>query len=181
MVLLVAGIAISVFPTQETYTTHETVTVDEWPLQQYTLPPQDSTFYGKYMNPEQSFRLNISSLHSDGSPAPIKVTVSLVQHAGEDTTKLPIPDYPQTASNFNKEVSISSTGTYFIDIMNENPFSVTLNGKALVQQKQEKTNFRTTHPYVFPGVLTLAGGAIILAFGIFRRPKRLLKHRGARK
>lgn len=167
------GVAISVFPTQESYSTLETVTVDEWSLQQHTLPPQDSTFYGKSMEPGELFKLDISSSDS------VKVTVSFTQHQVLGPTKVPI--FEQTGSSFNQEVPISFAGTYFVDIINENPFSVTLNGNVLVQQKQTKTKYRTIYPYSPPGLLILLGGISALILGIFRKPRKTSKYKGVRK
>ena len=160
------GVVILVFPSRVTY--FETSTVKEWDLQSRILVPQDSTFYGHFMNSTRSFQLNIASSNSSGTPAPVKVTASVVQHSG-GSVKVPLSGYPQTGSSFNQKVLPHSGGTYFIDIENENPFPVTLKGNILVLQTEE--NYRTIYPYVIPGFLIMLGGIGALIHGIFKKPK----------
>lgn len=130
-----------------------------------TLAPQNSTFYGSLMNPSRSFQLNISSWNSTGEPVPVKVTVSISQAQG--TEKDALPGYPQIGSLFYQNVSAAVTGTYIVDIENENSFNVTLLGKILVNQAYE--NYRTVYPYVIPGFLIMIAGTSILVYGIFKK------------
>lgn len=167
LILLVAGVVIFVFPAQETYL--ETSTAKTEDLQSRTIAPQDYTSYGSFMNSSRWFQLNISSSNSSGAPAPVKLTVSVVQHVGSPG-KVPLLGYPQIGSVFNKNVPASATGTYYVDIENENPFSVTLEGNIRVQQTNEK--YRTVYPYVIPGFLIMIVGAGALIYGIFKKPSK---------
>ncbi len=163
LVLLVLGIAISMFPAQEPYIESEAVTIAEWSLQQQTLAPQNTTFYGKMAEHGTWFQLNISSSDS------VKVTVSLVQHA-PGPTKVPI--FEEMGISFKQTVLIYSTGMHYIDVVNENAFSVTLWGNVLVQQQQTETKYRTIYPYFIPGLLIMLGGTTTLLFGISKKPRK---------
>jgi hypothetical protein len=163
LILLVAGVVISVFPRQESYVVSEAVTLKEWPLQQQTLTPQNTTFYGQKIEPTMWFKLNISCSDS------VRTTVSLVRHTNGDTKD---SIFNQTGANFNQTVSVLIGGTYYVDIINENPFSVTLNGNVLVQAQHTETKYRNVYPYTVPGLLVMLGGAITSFFGIFRRTRR---------
>ena len=160
---------IMVFPAQET--SLETVTVKTWNLQQRTIAPQNSTFYGSSMQPEMWFQLNISSSDS------VKVIISIIQHLGgpeKDTIAGPF-----IGTSFHQKATVSVTATYWIDIYNENPTPVTLYGNVLVQQ--EKTNYHTIYPYVIPGFLIMLGGITTLLFGTFKRPRKPSKSRSKHK
>ena len=173
LILLIVGIAIFVFPTQETYVEPpEVVTIGEWTMQQRTLAPQNATFYGKMVEPGMWFRLNISS--SD----PVKVTISLVQHA-PDPTKAPI--FEETGISFEQAVLIYNTGMHYVDVVNENAFSVTLEGNVLVQKQQTNTNYRTIYPYFIPGSLIMLGGTTTLLFGIFKTSRKPSKPKSKHK
>lgn len=108
------------------------------------------------------FKLNLSS--SD----PVKVTVSFVQHSVTGTTKVSI--FEQQGSSFDQKVSISGRGTYHVDITNENPFPVTLDGNVLVQQRE--TNYRTIYPYIIPGFIIMLGGSSLLIYGTLKKTKK---------
>ncbi|MGD8507077.1 MAG: hypothetical protein PVF15_10500 [Candidatus Bathyarchaeota archaeon] len=171
LVLLAVGAVILVFPAQEPH--FEISTAKTWDLQSKILEPQNGTFYGSLMDSDRLFQLNISS------SGPVKLTLSIVRHLG-DPSKTPISPYPQTRSSFNEKVEIGSTGTYYIDIENENSFPVTLSGNVLVQEKEE--NQQTIYPYVIPGFLLVLGGVGALIFGIFRgKPKKLPRSRNVTK
>lgn len=119
------------------------------------------------MEPGMWFQLNISSSDS------VVVTVSFAQQSSGGSTKVPV-FLPPEGSSFNQKVSISFTGTYFIDITNENSFPVTLWGNVLVQERE--LNYHMIYPYVVPGLLVMLGGASVLVFGIskgVKRPSRL--------
>lgn len=70
----------------------------------------------------------------------------------------------------NVPVSISAGGTYYVDLKNENPFSVTLEGNVLVQQTNE--NYRTIYPYAILGFLIMIVGTCALIYGIFKKPSK---------
>jgi len=161
--MLVAGGVIFVFPAQENYL--ETVTKRKWNLSR-TLAPHNSTFYGTYMEPGSWFQLNISSSSS------VRVIVSTVKH-DPDPTK--IPYFEHTGTSFNQK--LPAGGTNFIDIENENPFPVTLQGNVLMQHGEEK--YRTIYPYVIPGFLLVLGGTGALIFGVFKKPRGPSKFKGA--
>jgi hypothetical protein len=165
---LIVGVVTFALPAQETYL--ETTTLDKWEVQPETLPPQNATFYGRSMNPRLWFKLDMSS------SAPVNVIVSFVQQSVGGPTKVPI--FEQTASSFRQEIPIPRSSTYWVDIMNENSFPVTLEGDVRVQQAE--TNFRTVHPYAIQGFLLTLVGIITLVFGIFKKPKKPSKPKGSR-
>lgn len=123
------------------------------------------------MQPGMWFQLNISSSDS------VKVVISILQHLGgpeKDTVAGPF-----IGTSFHQKATVSVTATYWIDIYNENPSTVTLYGNVLVQQ--EETNYHTVYPYVIPGFLIMLGGITTLLFGIFKRPRKLSKSRSKHK
>lgn len=99
----------------------------------------------------------------------MKLTVSVVKHTG-GVTKVPLLGYPQIKSSFNQEVPVSAMGTYSIDIENENPFPVTLDGNIVVLQTNEYN--RTIYPYVIPGFLVMITGVGMVIYGILKRPSK---------
>lgn len=167
LVLLITGVVTFALPMQEPYS--ETTTLDTWEVQPEMLPPQNSTFYGRSMNPALRFKLDVSS------SAPVNVTVSFVQQSPGGPTKVPI--FEQTDSSFRQEILIPRSSTYWVDIVNDNPFSVTLEGDILVQQVE--TNYRTIYPYAIQGFLITLMGIVTMVFGIFRKPKRPSKSKGS--
>jgi len=169
LILLVIGVIIFLFPKQEPYFELKPVTIDEWNLQQRTLAPQNTTSYARLMKPGMLFRLNISCANASNS---VKVTVSFVKRL---MSPIKVPIFEQTGNIFNQEVPISGTGTYFVDVTNENPNPVTLLGNVLIQQK--RINYYTIYPYVIPGFLIMLTGTIVLIIGISKRPKRAPKSR----
>jgi len=166
---MTAGIVIMAFPAQEA--DFETVTVKTWPLQQKTIAPQNSTFYGSSMQPGMWFQLNISSSDS------VKVVISILQHLGgseKDTVAGPF-----IGTSFHQKATVSVTATYWIDIYNENTSPVTLYGNVLVQQ--EEANYLTVYPYVVPGFLIMLGGVTTLLFGTLKKPGKPSKPRSKHK
>jgi hypothetical protein len=167
--LLVLGVAISVFPSQETY--FETTTAKTLSLPR-TLASQNATSVGTLMKPEMWFQLNISSSGS------VKVRVLVMQHSSNGSIKVLIWG-PFTESSFNQEVSISTTGTYLVEINNENPSSVTLDGNVLVRQKE--THYNIFHPYIILCLLIILGGTTTLLLGVFKKTKRHSKSKRSQK
>ena len=163
--LCVVGLAFLVFQAQEEYA--ETVDVYEWNLQSEPLAPsgenRDSTFYGRYMDYGMWFQLNVSSSNS------IELQVSRMQHDPD----LKIAIFDQIGIHFDQKISGLYPGTYVIDIKNESPSWVTLDGSVLVRRLE--TNHRNVYPYTIPGFLIMLGGTGVLVFGIFRKPKKLSK------
>ncbi len=174
LILLILGAAIFIFPAQESY--QNTVTETEWPLQQVILEPQNSTFWGwgPMIYRVHSIQLNIDSLDSSGYPATVIVTISTTQQEG--TSKIVFQD---SQSSFHQLIPISLGGTYFVDIKNANSFSVTLEGSIDVQKTEEGN--RTVYPHALPGFLIMLGGACVLIFGVFKKPKKTFKPKGASK
>lgn len=166
LILLVAGGVLFLFPVEERYL--ETVTKRKWDLQSQTIAPQDTTFYGSYLGPNMYFQLNISS--PEGA---IKVIVSIVRHL-PDLLKETV--WEGTGTYFDQ--MLSSGGTSYIDIYNENLFPVTLQGNVLVLEKKE--NYRTVYPYVIQGFLIMLVGISALIFGILKKPKGPLKSKSTR-
>lgn len=157
LILLVPGVVLFLFPVEERYL--ETVTKRKWDLQSQTIAPQDTTFYGSYLGPNMYFKLNISS--PEGA---IKVIVSVVKHL-PDPIKDPV--FEETGTYFDQMVS--SGGTSYVDIENENLFQVTLQGNVLVLEQKE--NYLTVYPYVIQGFLIMLVGIGALIFGILKKPK----------
>lgn len=169
LVLLVAGVAIIfAFSAQETYS--EDITLKDWSLQQRTLEPQETAGPYGYGPMERGmwFHIQLSSWNSSDELAPVKVKVSTTQ-----TGTISQPLFEGSNSRFNQQVKITSGGTYVVDITNENPFSVTLEGEILVQK--EETSQGTVYPYAVPGFLITLVGMGALIFGIFKKPKKKFK------
>lgn len=156
LVVLIAGLALTVVSSQEEYT--EITQKDEWPLYSKTLLSQNSTFYATLMNPGMWFQLNVSAAY------PVGLQVSI--------TRLPDikdPIFIQIDTKFDQKVQASRTGTYWIDIENGNSFPVTLDGNVLVMQPE--THYNSTHPYALPGFLIMLAGIAVAVWGGFRKPK----------
>jgi len=155
IILLIVGAAISAFPSQESHV--ETINKEILPFTR-TLAAHNTTWAGALMTTGMWFQLNITSSNS------VSVTMSiLVAH-------VPEPIWGATRSSFDQKLKISGTGTYVIEVANENPFPVVLDGNVIVQQ--DKTSHSTVFPYFLPGLLIALGGATVLLFGVFKKPTR---------
>jgi hypothetical protein len=167
LIVLIVGFAALLFQEQEIDV--ETVDVDVWDLASRTLAPSgedhDSTFYGTLMKQNMWFRLNVSSSDT------IELRVSVFQH--DPDVKVPIIN-PLHGTSFNQEVFPRSMGTYFVDLKNESPSSVSLEGNVLVKQRQEATP-ENVHPYFLPGAIMILAGTIFVIFGVFKKPKKRSK------
>lgn len=169
--LLVLGFPLFLYPAQEGHT--ETIKIDKWDLQSRVLAPsgqdKDSTFQGGLMNSSRWFQLNLSS--SD----PIDLQVSIIRHDPEEK----VPIFKQTGTSFNQKVQASVTGTYWIDVQNINPTSVTLHGNILTMQEQ--TGYHTIYPYVLLGFPLVLAGIITLVYGISKKTKKPSKLKSKRR
>ncbi len=115
------------------------------------------------MKPNWYFQLDISS----------NDTVQLIVSISSSVTQDKDPIRVLTGTNFNQQVVTPYTGTYWIDIENETPSPVSLDGNVIVNQVE--TMYHNVYPYALPGYLIVVAGAGILIFGIFKKPKRLSK------
>lgn len=165
ILLLLAGSLISFQATQGV--NYDTVEVSKWDLHSKVLAPfgedQDSTFYGRLMHREWWFQLNVSSSNT------IALLISIVQHNPEQ--KVPISGWPKTGTDFEQKVLARNTGTYMIDIQNNNPLSVNLDGTILAYRPEPY--YYNVYPYVLPGFLLILAGTSALIFGIFKKPRKL--------
>jgi uncharacterized membrane protein len=160
LVLLITGLAVSVFPSQEEQI--ETTTDAEWDLQSKTVLPQNSTFFGKLMRSGMWFQLNVSA--SDL----VLLRVSITQYPN-----IKNPFFTQFNTKFNQTVTATDTGTYWIDIENENEIPVILDGKVLVMKTE--TRYENIHPYALPGVAVMFVGIAIVMWGAFAKTKEPLR------
>jgi hypothetical protein len=155
--LLIVGVAISAFPSEESHveTISEKIGTSTFTR---TLPAQNTTWVATLMETGMWFQLNITSSDS------VSVTMSVL------IAQEPEPIWGATGSSFDQKLSVPGTGTYVIEVANENPFPVALDGNVIKQQYE--TNYSTVFPYFLPGLLIALGGAAALLFGILRKPTR---------
>ncbi len=162
LLLLIAGFVALLFPAEEPYP--ETLQIDEWSVASRILAPFARTpAFGRLMKPNWYFQLDISS----------NDTVQLIVSISSSVTQDKDPIRVLTGTNFNQQVVTPYTGTYWIDIENETPSPVSLDGNVIVNQVE--TMYHNVYPYALPGYLIVVAGAGILIFGIFKKPKRLSK------
>ncbi len=162
LLLLIAGFVALLFPAEEPY--QETLQIDEWSVASRILAPFARTpAYGRLMKPDWYFQLDLSS----------NDTVQLIVSISSSVTLEKVPIFIRTGTNFNQQVVTPNTGTYWIDIENETPSPVSLDGNVIANQVE--TTYRNLYPYALPGYFIVVAGAGILIFGIFKKPKRLSK------
>lgn len=165
--ILIIGLLILAFPSFNTSAT--TVDIYTWTIPQNILTPQNSTFYAQSMSPRYSFKLNV--LSTDVVQLDISV---LSQNATVQT-----PIFSHQATSFTQTVVVSTTGTYDVNITNTSTSTVTLSGNVVAQRPE--TSAQIINQYAFPGFLITLVGIVIVAFGIFRKPRADLRSRRAKR
>jgi hypothetical protein len=108
------------------------------------------------------FQLGISSTDS------IRLTVSLVQ-----SQEVKTPIFNQVGTSFDQVVTAGRTGTYWIDIINVSPSSVTLEGEILTKQLEPAPI--TSSPLILVGAPLMIVGATILVYGVLKEKPRTLR------
>jgi len=160
IILLIVGVAISAFPSKESHveTISEKIGTSTFTR---TLPEQDTTWVATLMQTGMWFQLNITSSNS------VSVTMSVL--IAQEPEKI----WGATGSSFDQKLSVPGTGTYVIEVANENPFPVALDGNVIKQYYE--TDYSTVFPYFLPGLLIALGGVAALLFGIFKKPTRIAR------
>jgi hypothetical protein len=110
------------------------------------------------------FQLDISSTDS------IRLTVSLVQ-----SQEIKTPVFNQVGTNFDQIVTAGITGTYWIDIVNVSPSSITLEGEILTKGLEAAPI--TSSPLVLVGAPLMIVGTIVLVYGFLKEKPRTLRSR----
>lgn len=162
--VLFIGLVLSALTTQEAFSAKREVEVDTWTLPDRVYPPQDSTFYARLMQPGMWFQLAVSSTDS------IRLTVSLVQ-----SQEIKTPVFNQVGTNFDQIVTAGITGTYWIDIVNVSPSSITLEGEILTKGLEAAPI--TSSPLILVGAPLMIIGAIVLVYGVLKEKPRTLRSR----
>ncbi len=158
------GLSLSALTTQEAFSAKREVEVDTWTPPDRVFPPQDSTFFARLMQPGMWFQLDISSTDS------VRLTVSRIQ---SQTIKTPI--FNKVETNFDQVVTAGVTGTYWIDIINESPSSITLEGKIITKQLEPAPI--TSSPLILVGAPLMIIGAVVLVYGVLKEKPRTLRSR----
>jgi len=160
--LLVIGLTLLALTTQEAFTEKREVELDTWAPPDRVFPPQDSTFYARLMQPGMWFQLDVSATDST------RLTISLVQ-----SQEIKTPVFDQEGTSFDQKVTTGKTGTYWIDIVNVSPSSITLEGKILAKRLEAAPS--TSSPYTLVGAPLMIIGAIVLVYGIIKEKPRTLR------
>jgi hypothetical protein len=160
--VLFIGLALSALTTQEAFSAKREVEVDTWTPPDRVFPPQDSTFYARLMQPGMWFQLAVSSTDS------VRLTVSLVQ-----SQEIKTPVFNQVGTNFDQIVTAGITGTYWIDIVNVSPSSITIEGVILSKGLEEAPI--TSSPLILVGAPLMIIGTIVLVYGVLKKKPRTLR------
>jgi len=163
--VLFIGLMLSALTTQEAFSAKREVELDTWTPPDRVFPPEDSTFYARLMQPGMWFQLDVSSTDS------IRLTISLVQ---SQEVKTPIFT-PPVGTSFDQQVTTGKTGTYWIDIVNVSPSSITLEGEIITKQLEPAPV--TSSPLILVGAPLMIIGAIILVYGVLKEKPRTLRSR----
>lgn len=168
-VLLLAGITL-VFASSIVESRIEDTVVQAWDIWPSTLNPSpepwNSTFWGRLMEEDWWFELDVSFSH------PVRITVSAVQY-GHDPYMATIFDVVGT--RFTQQVSIDTTATYQVDIINEGPHTVDITGD--IKAMREAPVDHTPYPYTVPGILISLVGIAVFLVGVFTGRKSARKSR----
>jgi len=167
ILILIIGLLILAFPSFNT--SMASVDIYTWNIPQNTLAPNNSTFYAQSMAPRYWFKLNV--LSTDVVQLDISV---LSQNATVQT-----PIFSHRGTSFTQTVAVTTTGTYDVNITNTSTSTVTLSGNVVAERPEPNTQI--INQYAFPGFLTMLAGILIVAFGIFRKPRVDLKSRRAKR
>jgi hypothetical protein len=162
--VLIIGLALSALTTQEAFSAKKEVEVDSWTPPDRVFPPEDSTFYARLMQPGMWFQLDVRSTDS------IRLTVSLVKSQG-----IKDPIFTDVETSFDQPVTPGGTGTYWIDIINVSPSSITLEGRIITKQLEAAPI--TSSPLVLVGAPLMIIGAIVLVYGVLKEKPRTLRSR----
>ncbi len=162
--VLLIGILLPALTTQEAFSAKREVEVDSWTPPDRVFPPEDSTFYARLMQPGMWFQLDVSSTDS------IRLTVSLIQ-----SQAIKDPIFTDVKTSFDQIVTTGRTGTYWIDIINVSPSSITLEGKIITKQLEPAPI--TSSPLILVGAPLMIIGAIVLVYGVLKEKPRTLRSR----
>ena len=170
LIFLIAGIAL-VFPsTDETHTTIQEIQKWDsiWPPTLNPPPqPNNSTFWGRYMQRGNWYELDLSSNSS------VRVTISIMLQQSQ--TKTPIFD--QVGTRFTQKVGIGFEGTYQVDIINEGTSPASIWGHATAMK--EVTINSKIYPYLPWGILMAIAGLALTIFGVSRKSKKRVSKKKA--
>jgi len=162
-IVLVVGLALSALTTQEAFSAKREVEVDSWTPPDRVFPPEDSTFYARLMKPGMWFQLDVSSTDS------IRLTVSLVKSEEKS------PIFTNVGTSFDQPITTGLTGTYWIDIVNVSPSSITLEGEIITKQLESAPV--TSSPLILVGAPLMIIGTIVLVYGVVKEKPRTLRSR----
>lgn len=161
LILLIAGIVLAVSESTVESRTEENV-IETWDMWPHTLnPPSEPwnhTFWGRLMQQGWWFEFDVSASH------PVRITVSVVQHLPDPWL---VPIFDQVGTRFTQSVTTGGTGTYQVDIINEGPYTVDLEGS--VTAKREETRNQRLYPYAALGTVIALIGVAVLSAGIYTK------------
>lgn len=159
--ILITGLVILAFPSLSNSET--VVDVYTWNIPKNVLTPQNSTFYLQSMSPGDWFRLNVLSTDV------VRLEILALSQNGQVKT----PIFSEQGISFTQKVTVSKTGTYDVNITNTSTSTVTLSGNVVAQRPEKSAQI--INQYAFPGFLVMLVGTVIVAFGIFRKPRADLR------
>jgi hypothetical protein len=176
LIVVIAGVALAVFSTRESYTTAEELSVwypiyTQNPADYSTLSPASEpynrTFWGYGPMPFNGLlELNIATT------GPVRVLVSFI--VGQDVVDVV---YDVTGTMFEGKSIPAGGGTYQVEIRNEGSESVRIYSGSNVRAMADKTDYVTVYPYTNLGGLVAAVGVILLVLGLVIKPRRKARKR----
>jgi len=111
------------------------------------------------------FQLNVSASDS------VRLVISVLQQEDQSMQAM----FNSSMSIFTQKVTVGGTGTYQVDIVNENQYEVEISG--YVDARENVTKNNVFYPYSTPGTLLALVGIVVLIVGALTKPKRIPKKR----
>ncbi|MEM2147284.1 MAG: hypothetical protein QXJ94_01615 [Candidatus Bathyarchaeia archaeon] len=162
LVLLCAGICLTVYPINESHI--EELPVRNWSLNE-VLTAYNSSFYATELEAGSFFELNISASRD------VNVKFGTVGYDvwGYVVTTNPIIDVIEQ-SVIQRTESVPKTDTYQVEITNISAETVTINGA--IYAKKPVTVTQTFYPYSSHGTLVLLAGLASLSYGVLTKSRK---------